>query len=75
MINKLEKMKEISIEKELQFINNLNAISIPTKNDDESKGYQVRSIWIYDGTIYTCTDSTLGSAVWKEETLENKLGG
>lgn len=40
--------------------------SAPTVNDDESLGYYVDSKW-YDtanSTLYTCTDSTIGAAVW-----------
>ena len=37
----------------------------PTVNNDDTEGFYVGSRWILDdGTIYTCSDSTTGAAVW-----------
>ena len=37
----------------------------PTVNDDDTKGFAVGSRWILDdGTVYVCSDSTTGAAVW-----------
>ena len=47
-------------------LHNFNAITDPTINDDVSLGYSVGSRWINlaTGYTYTCTDATLGAAVW-----------
>jgi hypothetical protein len=38
----------------------------PTVTDDDTKGYLVGSRWsLDDGTVYICTDSTTGAAVWQ----------
>jgi len=43
--------------------------SIPTATDDGSKGFYPGSRWVLDnGTLYTCTDSTSGAAVWQNTT-------
>lgn len=40
----------------------------PTVSDDVTKGYLPGSRWsIDDGTVYVCTDSTTGAAVWELE--------
>ena len=37
----------------------------PTIDNDDTEGFYVGSRWILDdGTIYTCSDSTTGAAVW-----------
>lgn len=37
----------------------------PTVNNDDTEGFYVGSRWILDdGTVYTCSDSTTGAAVW-----------
>jgi len=37
----------------------------PTVNDDDTKGFVEDSRWILDdGTVYVCSDSTEGAAVW-----------
>jgi hypothetical protein len=37
----------------------------PTATDDDTKGYQVGSLWTLDnGTVYECSDATTGAAVW-----------
>jgi len=42
-----------------------NFTTVPSVNDDDTKGYYVGSLWTLDnGTIYTCSDSTTGAAVW-----------
>jgi len=43
--------------------------SVPTANDDGSKGFYPGSRWVLDnGTLYTCSDSTSGAAVWQNTT-------
>lgn len=43
----------------------------PTITDDITLGYIVGSRWILDnGTIYVCTNNTLGAAVWELEVNE-----
>ncbi len=42
-----------------------NFTIVPTINDDVSLGYLPGSRWtLDDGSVYLCTDSTLGAAVW-----------
>lgn len=42
----------------------------PTVTDDDTKGYLPGSRWsLDDGTVYICTDSTTGAAVWTLETV------
>lgn len=42
-----------------------NFTTVPSINDDDSKGYYVGSLWtLDDGTTYICTDSTTGAATW-----------
>lgn len=43
----------------------------PTINDDVTLGYLPGSRWsLDDGTVYVCTDSTTGAAVWELEVNE-----
>jgi nitrogen fixation protein len=43
-----------------------NFTTIPTENDDDSKGFVVGSRWILDnGEVYLCGDATTGFAVWE----------
>jgi hypothetical protein len=43
-----------------------NFTTIPTENDDDSKGFVVGSRWILDnGDVYLCGDATTGFAVWE----------
>jgi hypothetical protein len=43
-----------------------NFTTIPTENDDDTKGFVTGSRWILDnGTTYICTDPTEGAAVWE----------
>ena len=43
-----------------------NFTTIPSANDDSTKGYYVGSLWSLDnGVSYICTDSTSGSATWE----------
>lgn len=49
---------------------NHTATVAPTVNDDAADGYQVGSIWV-DTTAdeaYICVDSSIGAAVWKQQT-------
>lgn len=43
---------------------NFTATAAPTATDDLSSGYAAGSLWIYDGTLYVCTNATTGAAVW-----------
>jgi len=43
------------------------ARTIPSVNDDISKGFIVGTNWfMLDGSRYVCSDSTIGSAVWEQ---------
>lgn len=46
--------------------NNLAGTTAPTVTDDESLGYSVGSLWFDSatGVLYTCSDATIGAAVW-----------
>lgn len=39
----------------------------PNENDDQTQGYDLRSVWINlsSGFVWTCVDTTPGAAVWK----------
>ena len=50
----------------LAFTNNFAASAAPGVNDDITSGYTPGSVWIYSGTVYMCSDSTEGAAVWDE---------
>lgn len=42
-----------------------NFTFVPQPTDDSSKGYVVGSRWsLDDGTVYLCSDATIGAAVW-----------
>ena len=42
-----------------------NFTTVPSANDDSTKGYYVGSLWTLDsGVSYICTDSTIGAATW-----------
>lgn len=47
-------------------LNNMTATNAPTSTDDGSDGYTVGSTWFdtTTGTLYVCSDSTNGAAVW-----------
>jgi hypothetical protein len=47
---------------------NISASAAPSVIDDSSKGYASGSTWNYLGTTYTCSDSTVGAAVWSNPT-------
>jgi hypothetical protein len=43
-----------------------NFTTLPTLNDDDTKGFVIDSRWILDnGDVYVCTDDTTGAAVWE----------
>lgn len=48
--------------------NNYSAIIDPTVNDDAALNYWIGSRWINktSGKAFTCTDNTIGAAVWKQ---------
>ena len=42
-----------------------NFTTTPTSSDDNTLGYAVGSLWtLDDGTVYECTDASMGAAVW-----------
>jgi hypothetical protein len=42
-----------------------NLTTTPTATDDTTLGYAIGSLWtLDDGTVYVCSDATLGAAVW-----------
>jgi co-chaperonin GroES (HSP10) len=46
-----------------------NFNNTPVAADDNTKGYQVNSLWtLDDNTTYICTDATTGAAVWTLQT-------
>jgi hypothetical protein len=53
-----------------------NFTNAPTVNDDVTKGYLVGSIWtLDDNSVYKCTDTTTGAAVWELQTVGGGLSG
>jgi len=43
-----------------------NFTTLPTLNDDDTKGFVVGSRWILDnGDVYVCADNTEGAAAWE----------
>ena len=44
---------------------NYNADRLPNENDDETQGYSVGSIWVYDRVGFMCVDNTERSAKWE----------
>lgn len=55
---------------------NLAATTDPTVNDDSGAGYAIGSRWVnlMAGTEFVCTDSSIGSAAWKETTGGGGVG-
>jgi hypothetical protein len=42
-----------------------NFNNVPTSSDDNTKGYQIGSLWTLDnGNTYVCNDASTGSAIW-----------
>ena len=42
-----------------------NFNNVPTSTDDNTKGYQIGSLWTLDnGNTYVCTDASTGGAIW-----------
>ncbi len=52
-------------------LNNFDAMSAPTVNDDADDGYSVGSRWVdvSNDESYICVGSTVGAAVWLNSTL------
>jgi hypothetical protein len=44
---------------------NINASSIPSKNDDVLRNYGISSTWFYGINKWVCVDNTIGNAIWK----------
>lgn len=47
-------------------INNLNATTDPTVNDDSGDGYEPGSLWVNKSgqAVWACVDATPGAAIW-----------
>lgn len=45
---------------------NFTASAAPISSDDTTQGYEIDSLWVYNGVVYVCTDASSGSAVWNE---------
>lgn len=61
-------------------IDNLDAVTNPTVNDDVTLGYVIGSRWINSVTscVYVCTDNSVGAAKWKiktSSTIQISCGG
>lgn len=56
---------------ETLMVNNLEATTDPTINDDINLGYAINSTWVNTVTqnVFFCVDNTSGAAVWKSATL------
>ena len=52
------------------FRNNVGATDAPTAFNDSSQGYVVGSTWIFGSRQWFCADNSIGTAVWKETTVE-----
>ena len=52
----------------LAFINKFDATVDPVAGNDSSQGYQKGSVWVNSTAkrAFTCTDDTVGAAVWNE---------
>ena len=50
--------------------NNYNATDKPRSSDDETKGYDKGSEWIYNNKFYKCVNSQAGKAEWLEVEAE-----
>lgn len=48
-----------------QWSNNMNAITNPTAQDDNSKGYGLGSLWLNGQNLFICLDGQNNAAVWK----------
>lgn len=55
-------------------LNNTSAMLAPGATDDSSKGYSAASVWVDQSTntVYTCSDATVGAAVWLETSQDLK---
>lgn len=49
-------------------LDNLYAAALPTVNDDQTEGYSVGSLWIYNTQVFQCNDAATGAADWQELT-------
>lgn len=52
---------------------NLNALGLPSVNDDTTQGYSVGSLWKYENNVWICTDNTANNAIWKLITTPNLI--
>jgi hypothetical protein len=53
-----------------------NFTNVPRETDDNTLGYAVGSIWtLDDNSVYKCTDTTTGAAVWELQTVGGVLSG
>ena len=51
---------------------NRTASSEPTIHDDRYRNYDISSQWIYDGFVWTCSDNSVGNAIWNRVIYENE---
>lgn len=68
----MSRFGEIDSNAEYASKNNLAATTAPTIGDDSGDGYEAGSLWV-DTTgdvAYICVDPSLGTAVWKEVTVD-----
>ena len=48
-----------------------NFANTPAVTDDNTKGYQIGSLWTLDnGTVYVCSDASTGAAVWAIQQID-----
>ena len=48
-----------------------NFSNAPAVTDDNTKGYQIGSLWTLDnGTVYVCSDASTGAAVWAIQQID-----
>ena len=54
-----------------------SSVLAPTAGDDAGDGFVIGSTWVHTTTnvVYTCTDTTLGAAIWVPATAIRETGG
>ena len=43
---------------------NFEATGVPSSSDDTTQGYQIGSLWTYNGQLYICENANSGNANW-----------
>jgi hypothetical protein len=56
-------------------IADFEAATAPTTTDDITKGWKIGSKWIFNHTIYECSDNTENAAVWQQMIGTNEVAG